>query len=113
MEANLFRKRPCLPALHPRGDDGDVIDTTGLHRNISTNGIKTRAAKQLACTGYVFDADEPIVVHRSILEWSAHETEPRIPNQSAQKKCKIVRVERDVRVHAADGVVVKVPHSCI
>src|SRR6185295_5107524 len=67
MPAHLFGERPRRPALHSRGDDGDVIDSSGLDGNITADRLEAGAAEYLARAGDVLDADEPVVVREPVL----------------------------------------------
>ena len=75
VNANLARKGPCLPALHPCSNDRNMIHAPALNRHIAADLFETLAPEQLAETGNMLDADEAVVVglNRAVLEWCSHQ----------------------------------------
>src|ERR1700720_4073463 len=62
---DLLGEGPGFPTFHPRGEHGNVIDASTLHRHIPAYRLEAFAAEQLAGPGYMLDVCIAIIVNRT------------------------------------------------
>src|SRR5947209_3716926 len=110
MEAHLLGERVGLPALHPRGRNGNPVDRAGFDWYIAPHFIKAFPAKHLAgardmtgvrelmCVAVLVEA--VLVFHKR----RACDAEPRIGTEFLQQELKVVRAESDVGIQIADEI---------
>src|SRR5437899_12800746 len=67
MEACLFSECSRLPPLHSRSGHRHPVYAAFFNRSVSPNVFKTLTPEELACSGYVINADEVVIVLESVL----------------------------------------------
>src|SRR5690349_1410566 len=110
MCAHLLGVAPSFPPMHSRAYHGDVVDGTALHGSVSADRIEAFAAKYLAGSRHVLDADETVIVDRSgkLLKWRPDYSQRRICAKLYQKKLEVVCVECNICIEARDDFVVNI-----
>jgi hypothetical protein len=106
MAVSPFAERVGLPPFHSRSGDGDPVDAASLDRDVSTDILETRAAKQLALAIDVMDIDvtvlEGVEVSLDVMSPSdaqfGHFLEP------SEQICEEVAFKGDIAINVADDV---------
>src|SRR3954463_7789560 len=68
VKTGLLGKGPSPPSLHPGARDRRPVNASTRNWLVSTNIAKALRSEQLACTGYVLDVHEPIVILNSVFD---------------------------------------------
>jgi hypothetical protein len=107
MVAGFVGKGSCLPTFHSRRGYGDPVDTATLDRLISSDFIKTRPAKQLTCSGDMFDVGKSKIIGDIVIfnKGSAGHSQPFYLLKFCDEIRKIAWVEGDIGIEIADDII--------
>src|SRR5271154_245355 len=110
----FVRESMRMPAVHPRREDGDDINSSAFHRNITANLLETFTPEHLSRAGNVIRAAEPVVIDLSVFtkRSSAHAKFWIFRKFPQQKRIVIFRKGK-VGIQIADEVKVKMLCACI